>query len=318
MVNVKGLINFKNFYLNPVAYYSKVWTNFDMQYHSHGYFEVMYVEEGSCDILLYNKVNEEKTGTETITLGKDMVMFINSDVFHRLVVKNYVKINNIEFERIKTAPGGALPDFISVAERTETLKRFLSVNSCYYVIKNAGVVLSPIKRIHSELSEGLCSPEDRKILLNSYIAELFIKMAAVFYAVSKTGPAYVKKVLHYINNHYTDEISLDEMIKPLGISKGYLRKIVKQETGKTILDIINEHRITRAKQLISNTEMPLIDIAVECGFNNRQNFYYIFKQITGQNPQAFRQKGADLYSFGEGYVNDDYQSDSETHVENKK
>jgi len=173
-------------------------------------------------------------------------------------------------------------------------------------LKEATTALSPIKRIHAELSEGICPPDEKKILLNSYITELFIKIAAIYHThIVKSGLVYVRKVLNYIHNNYSKELTLDEIVSPLGISKGYLRKIIKQETGKTVLDIINECRVQRAKQLIANTGMPLIDIAVECGFNNRQNFYYIFKKFTTQNPQTFRKEnGANLYNFGAGYKND--------------
>ena len=301
-----GLINFKNYYLYPVAYYSKIWDKFDMVYHSHPYYEIMYVEDGECNIKLYLKTDNDEIQKTTIMLSKNMAIFINSNINHRLIVSEGAKMLHLEFERRDIKNIAESIDFSFIINHTQLLKMLLIKNSYYYVLKDANEAISPIKRIHAELMANMVLHDDNFFLLQSYIIELFIKMAKINRdSAYKGGIVYIKKAISFIRENYTKQISVDMIAESLGVSNGYLHKLVKDETGKTLVEIINSYRINKAKQLISTTTFPLIDIAIECGFNNRQNFYHIFKNLVGMSPHDYKKgKGSyDLYHFGNDYVN---------------
>lgn len=146
---------------------------------------------------------------------------------------------------------------------------------------------------------------EREILFYAYITELFIKIGKVWESNRvNQGIIYVKKTIKYINEHFTEELTAAKIAAHLKISKGYLHKLIKQETGKTLVGVVNEFRINRALQLLQSTQLPIIDIAIECGFNNRQNFHYVFRKIIGKSAGEFRtdEYAADTYSFGEDYM----------------
>lgn len=303
--NANGVKHFKKFCLYPIAYYNKIWQSFDMVFHSHSYYEIMYVEEGECDIKLYRFVSGKRLDEEIIHLTKDSAIFINSEIFHRLIVKNGAKILNIEFERRKSEDAVLHYDFSEVMQTSDNLKKMFDSDSFFYVFHNANDIVSPLKKIQGELTLSLHTKNEREILFYAYITELFIKIGKVWESNRvNQGIIYVKKTIKYINEHFTEELTAAKIAAHLKISKGYLHKLIKQETGKTLVGVVNEFRINRALQLLQSTQLPIIDIAIECGFNNRQNFHYVFRKIIGKSAGEFRtdEYAADTYSFGEDYM----------------
>ncbi len=74
----------------------------------------------------------------------------------------------------------------------------------------------------------------------------------------------------------------------IGYSK--MRKLFKQYTGLTLGQYIAEVRANKAKDLLSNTELPIGEIALKLGFSNEEYFSTYFKRITGGSPLAYRRK----------------------------
>ena len=68
-----------------------------------------------------------------------------------------------------------------------------------------------------------------------------------------------------------------------------MRKIVKQETGKSLLDLINNARIEKAKVLLRETSMYIKEIAEDVGYNNVQSLTRFFKKYEGITPGEFRE-----------------------------
>ncbi|MNX45548.1 HTH-type transcriptional regulator ChbR [compost metagenome] len=74
----------------------------------------------------------------------------------------------------------------------------------------------------------------------------------------------------------------------LSIHPNYLNRLVKKETGKTILKIINERIVTEAKILLLHTDWSITEIACTLGFEYTSYFDTVFKRTTGLSPKSFR------------------------------
>jgi len=302
--NTGCIKDLKYFSLEPIAYYNKNWKDFDMLFHSHAYYEIMYVEEGECDVHIYSNA-KNLAKKETIHLMKDMAILITPEIFHRLTVKGEAKILNIEFECRKEEKD-SFYEFSKIVQASENLKRMFSLDNSYYVLRNANDIKSSMKRIQGQLALSLYTKSEREILLYVYISELIIKLGKLWEnSKISQGVVYVKRAIGYIDDHFSEELTVEKIANYLNVSKGYLHKIVKQEVGKTLVEIINEFRINRAVQLLKSTELPIYDIAIECGFNNRQNFYYAFRKKMGISAENFRkaEHSTEAYSFGDDYRN---------------
>lgn len=98
----------------------------------------------------------------------------------------------------------------------------------------------------------------------------------------------LQEILVYIENNYTEEISLQVLAEQFNIDPFNLSKAFNSVTGNNLRTYINTLRVSKAESLILNTNKPLIDIAFECGFNSVRTFNRAYKGINGCAPSTIR------------------------------
>jgi AraC family transcriptional regulator of adaptative response / methylphosphotriester-DNA alkyltransferase methyltransferase len=102
-----------------------------------------------------------------------------------------------------------------------------------------------------------------------------------------------KKAKDLIDNAKGNEENLTQMVAQLGVSASHLSFIFKQRYKMSPLHYLNEVRLQKAKTLLSETDMPILDVAGEVGYESLSAFYRLFKKYTGMAPKAYRLKGGD-------------------------
>ena len=78
------------------------------------------------------------------------------------------------------------------------------------------------------------------------------------------------------------------MAKEIGISYSYMRKIVYELTGKSLMDYINALRIEKAKRLLLESDLTMTQIASEVGYFNAQSFNRFFRKFEGMAPSSYK------------------------------
>ena len=100
----------------------------------------------------------------------------------------------------------------------------------------------------------------------------------------------IRPALEYIEENYSENITLKKMGSLCNISTSYFSKIFKRETKKTLPYYVNEIRIERGKELLENSNMPIINISLDLGFSDCGYFIKVFKNLQGITPDAYRKK----------------------------
>lgn len=95
-------------------------------------------------------------------------------------------------------------------------------------------------------------------------------------------------VLDYLSKRYGEDISLEQLADQLQLSRGYLSAYFHEKTGKKFIDYLNEVRISRAKEILSQTDMLIQEIALQVGYQNVNSFIRMFKRISGFTPGEYR------------------------------
>lgn len=98
----------------------------------------------------------------------------------------------------------------------------------------------------------------------------------------------MQNILNYIENTYTNDISLEDVSKHFNINKYNLSRQINAVTGTSFKTYINSMKVTNAEDLILNTTKPLTEIALECGFNSIRTFNRVYKQLKGCVPSSVR------------------------------
>ncbi len=98
---------------------------------------------------------------------------------------------------------------------------------------------------------------------------------------------HVTKMIEYIENHYHEKISMQDIVELLGMSATYLNKKFKESTTYTFNEFLNRYRIQKAIEIISIGEDKISMIALDVGFSNYRYFIKVFKRYTKSLPSDF-------------------------------
>lgn len=99
---------------------------------------------------------------------------------------------------------------------------------------------------------------------------------------------YLEKVMLYMKEHYSEDLIFEDVAREIGISYSYLRKLIKDETGKSLIDNLNIIRIEEVKRLLLQTDLTISEIATEVGYRNIQSINRFFKKYEGISPSEFK------------------------------
>lgn len=100
--------------------------------------------------------------------------------------------------------------------------------------------------------------------------------------------ALIQSALYYIDRHFTEKISLSSLSDELGISKTYLIKKFKDETGMTLNAYLNQQRMRYAATLLLDGDMSIGEISFAVGINDANYFVKLFKKEFNQTPTEYR------------------------------
>ena len=98
----------------------------------------------------------------------------------------------------------------------------------------------------------------------------------------------LKQVIEYVHINYPESISLRTLSGICFMSPNYFCHYFKQEIGKTPISFINEYRIEKACEMLSESKMPISDIALSVGFDNFSYFIRKFREYKGVAPNKYR------------------------------
>lgn len=100
----------------------------------------------------------------------------------------------------------------------------------------------------------------------------------------------IRKVLHFIDNNYKNDISLESVADVVHLHPNYLCILFKKETGVTFIQYLHTFRVNKAKDIIlGDDEIAFNKIAYMVGYDNPCHFYKIFKKFAGVTPGQFRE-----------------------------
>lgn len=108
--------------------------------------------------------------------------------------------------------------------------------------------------------------------------------------VVNTRNETLKKILAYIHENYTKNLTIEQIAKSYSLNQNYISQLFKRETGKTFTEYIMELRIRYANELLRSTNLPISEIAELSGYPDYFYFARVYKKVTGITPSQFRQK----------------------------
>lgn len=95
----------------------------------------------------------------------------------------------------------------------------------------------------------------------------------------------------YIREHYTEELSMQDVARAMNYSDAYFCKLFKQCFKVNFSAWLNEFRVEKTKELLSATRLSVREVSLACGYADANYFARVFKRITGMTPSEYRANG---------------------------
>ena len=102
-------------------------------------------------------------------------------------------------------------------------------------------------------------------------------------------PELAKRIKNLIDGYFNERERLSAEIKQLGVSSGHLAVIFRRQYGMTPGQYLNKTRADCARKMLAETDIPIIDVASDIGFDSLPSFYGFFKKQTGTTPKKYRE-----------------------------
>lgn len=125
--------------------------------------------------------------------------------------------------------------------------------------------------------------------INALLTQLIIQIKRRSLDTQKENPS-IQQAIHFLDDYYTTEINLQHLARSIGYSLDHFRFLFKEKTGVSPKKYILRKRLELAKKQISHSDLPLIEIAVSCGYDDYYQFTKYFKKEIGISPSQYRKK----------------------------
>lgn len=265
-----------------------------VKHHWHGELELIYFEKGTFTVEIDMKkyiINEECfcfINSEELHFLKSTYPYKASSIVFDLKMLSFDMLDLIQVKLINPLLNGQIkvPRFVFKQEKVwkEIHEEYCNI---YEVFKKQEEFFPTMEmRIKENIGDQIkIKASILNILGLLYENNLFInvKSKGKDYRID-----YIKKIISYIKRNYGDKISIKNLADEINMNEQYFCRFFKKMLGKSPMEYVNEFRVKKTKILLRETDRKVMDIALECGFNNMGNFIKVFKNYTGMNPNNYR------------------------------
>jgi AraC-like DNA-binding protein/mannose-6-phosphate isomerase-like protein (cupin superfamily) len=154
------------------------------------------------------------------------------------------------------------------------------------------VGLGHVERLTEEMkTECTTQPAGWEVLVRAKLLELMVYLSRAYLQSDSTEAHALLRVGHVIGaleNNYTKDWSLDDLVAMSHMSRSNLMQIFRKATGQPPIEYLLRLRLQKATELLRNPTLAMTDIAFEVGFNDSNYFTRQFKQVYQMTPRQFK------------------------------
>ncbi|MBR4949286.1 MAG: helix-turn-helix transcriptional regulator [Clostridia bacterium] len=154
------------------------------------------------------------------------------------------------------------------------------------VTDNSGVILKLFNKIKDEY---FSKNQNYDIYINSLCEQICVEISRIQYS-SSSSLDKIDYAKNYIDEYFSDSISLYDLAKISGYSYHHFRHLFKDKYSLPPFEYIMNKRMEKAKNLLQNSNLSVSEISQNCGFASSSQFSMLFKKTEKMTPKEFRNK----------------------------
>jgi len=267
--------------MKPVKLNYRSNQDISMTFHSHPFYEIYYFHEGRCNYIIGPHVYSLQPGDLIVMHGMTLHMpnpdrrvpYVRSMIhFHPEFVHEFMH-RSLTVPLLK--PFEELRNYrIQVGPRREEAEEKLAEMAKWYASNEEHAYERFLLRFIDFL-----------YLVN----ELCRKPMDTADALGSERERHVQRVIDYIEAHYAEDLTMDDLEQNLHLSKHYLSRVFKEWTGTTVFQYVYHRRINQAKTLfLIDNRLSVTEVGARVGFKHLPHFSRVFKQSEGCSPEQYR------------------------------
>ena len=284
--NLKENITHGDFILPFSIYKGTMSTSFpSIATHWHEEIEVIIVLDGKCDY---------RINLDSFVINKGDILIIGSQSLHSLTsIPNENMtwasfVFNINMLKSSNTDGTLLKYIAPLLNHEHQLPIIIKDNiDCYSKIFD---VIENI--IYCYYEKDIAYELELKSLLFKFFSLLYknnlIKKHQSKNNLTINTTDKIKLVLNYINDHYSEDISINTLADLCQYSEYHFMRFFKKHIGLTCIQYINNLRLEKSSILLTSTNNAIMDVSLEVGFDNLSYFNKLFKRKYNLTPKEFR------------------------------
>ena len=268
---------------DPFSIYhiANVKRSFQIPVHWHDEFEIIYVKSGFLTVSISGENYIGKPG-DAFVVSPGNLHFMGSqtgnvDYFTFLFPLKYISFRTDDILDDKLLEPLNSGHLMISPEIEDTVKE-----QCEQLVEIYGAK-------KEESQSKITAQIKTKIILLQFILELWKKG---FIVENDTGGKNTveKEMVSYIQQNFTGKILLKEFGEQFHLSEKYISRYFKEHFHITISQYVTYLRLEHAKQLLQDTDIPVIEVAMQSGYQNVSYFIRSFKKTYGMSPLKYRNK----------------------------
>lgn len=252
--------------------------------HDHTFFELTYVYDGTCE----QAINDQKVKMRT---GDFLIM--PPGVHHSISVFDKSIIIQIPVKK------ATLEYLFFNFLRDDNILSMFFINSLYAQHVNDYIIFHSGDDFHikTAITHLLLENINRETYWQNMMLNTLMNVFGLLlrnYEKSVELPSLIKKadvqrfgLLRFIQENYMD-VTLSKIAEKFHYTPEYTSKLIKDTTGLNFKQIIQKVRIERAEFLLLDTNLTIMNIGLQVGYDNTEHFIRTFKKVNGMTPTTFR------------------------------
>ena len=162
------------------------------------------------------------------------------------------------------------------------------VNTYYIILRTNNVRLEDGEAERAAWEEALDHAYSLDLLFAELIKGITASLTRIAEGETKRHAEKIALAKRYVEEHYMENITLEDLGEYLGFNPSYFSTLFKKETGTSFVEYLSRVRMEKAKELLKETDLKIQDICLMVGYNDVRYFRKLFARSTGLSPNEYR------------------------------